>query len=57
MDDRKNLEQQYVNEGFLEHSNKEVAEINSHFSVEPSGQKDFDIFLMTGNNGESGDKK
>ena len=21
------------------------------------GQKDFDIFLMTGNNGESGDKK
>lgn len=35
-----------------------VAYSNIDFSVEPSNEKDFDIYLMTGkNNGKGGDNK
>lgn len=29
----------------------------AHFSVEPSNEKDYDIYLMTGNNGKGSEKK
>ncbi len=50
--------QQGLNESFLEHAEKfSISERNAHFSVEPSGEKEFDIYLMTGNNEKGSDKQ
>lgn len=58
MDDKERYGQQESNESFLEHVEKSViSERNAHFSVEPSGEKEFDIYLMTGNNEKGSDKK
>lgn len=34
-----------------------IADRNARFSVEPSNEKDYDIYLMTGNNDEKGSEK
>ena len=45
-----------LNEFVLEHS-QVISQRNTHFSVEPSDEKDYDIYLMTGNNNEKGSEK
>lgn len=45
-----------LNESVLEHD-LIIGERNTHFSVEPSNEKDYDIYLMTGNNGKGSEKK
>lgn len=45
------------NERFFEHGEK-INERHAHFSVEPSNEKEYDIYLMTGNNnGKGSDEK
>lgn len=34
-----------------------IADRSARFSVEPSSEKDYDIYLMTGNNDEKGSEK
>lgn len=55
MCDKKDKNQQGSKKDFLVHG--EVSERNAHFSMEPAGEKDFDIFLMTGNKLEGDEKK
>ena len=60
MDDKKKqgIDEQNLNEEFLEHAEEGlISERNAHFSVEPSGEKEFDIYLMTGNNEKGSDKQ
>lgn len=44
------------NESVIEHG-EIISERSAHFSVEPSNEKDYDIYLMTGNNGKGSEKK
>lgn len=55
MCEKKKERQTPVNESYFEHG--EISERNSHFSVEPSSENDFDIELMTGHKIEGTDKK
>lgn len=45
-----------LNESVLEHG-EVISERSAHFSIEPSNEKDYDIYLMTGNNNEKGSEK
>ena len=46
-----------LNESVLEHG-EVINERSSHYSIEPSAEKDYDIYLMTGNNnGKGSDRK
>ena len=55
MCEKKNKRQKPIDESYFEHG--ERSERNSHFSVEPSAENDFDIELMTGHKIEGTDKK
>ena len=55
MCEKKNTNQKPINERFLEHG--EISERNSHFSMEPAGELDYDILLMTGNQLEGKDEE
>lgn len=45
-----------LNESVLEHG-EVISERSAHFSIEPSNEKDYDIYLMTGNNNGKGSEK
>lgn len=55
MCEKKNNNQKPINESVLEH--REISEKNFHFSMEPAGELDYDILLMTGNKIEGKDEK
>lgn len=59
MDDKEKYEQQELKHSFSGNAETfPISEHNSvHFSVEPSGEKEFDIYLMTGNNEKGSDKQ
>lgn len=59
MDDKEKYEQKELKDDFLGDAETfSISEHNSvHFSVEPSGEKEFDIYLMTGNNEKGSDKQ
>lgn len=54
---RINNDDKNLNEIVIKHSNDSIDEKYVHFSVEPSNEKDYDIYLMTGNNEKGSDKK
>lgn len=56
MHEKKGFKTDSLDESILEHG-QIISERNAHFSVEPSNVKDYDIFLMTGNNSEKGSEK
>ncbi len=55
MCEKKNTNQKPLNESVLEH--REISERNSHFSMEPTEELDYDILLMTGHQLEGKDEK
>lgn len=56
IDNGGNFDDGNLNESVFEHVDI-ISEKHAHFSVEPSNEKDYDIYLMTGNNGKGSEKK